>query len=132
MYKITRKSQIIETLQLCNLNGEVVHEIPVEITIDGFIGQYNKCRDKLLATKIAAESKDNSETNVEAYGNAIISLMQLIFGEENANTILQFYDNRYGEMLVDIFPFITEVIQPQLQQASKARMEQFKKMSKRK
>lgn len=128
MYSITRKSKICETLQLCNLDGSVAHQIKVDINLDGFIAKYNHCREMLAAAQSELQKDKTSNSTIEAYGNAIIAIITLVFGEENAKVIIDFYENRYSEMLVDVFPFISEVIQPQIQKASKARMEQFSKM----
>ena len=53
------------------------------------------------------------------FGEAIVDLMVLLFGEANAVTIIDFYDQNYPEMLLEVMPFIQQVIQPKLEEAVK-------------
>lgn len=127
MYQIQRKSRICEELAVLDKDGNIAHTLQVDINIDDFVGRWNKARADLdNANKMLNEDP----SNVEAYGRAVIALLVLIFGEEQTNILLNHYENNYGELLLDVFPFINEVIIPKVTEASAARKEQLRAAAK--
>lgn len=124
MYKITRKSRIVEALALDDSCGnELV--LNVDLTVDDIAKHYNKARETLgMAQNELLKSK--SEMSMEAFGKALFSYLDIIFGEEQRTKLVEFYENRYTELLLDIFPFINDVINPKIREASKQRAEQLK------
>lgn len=130
MYEITRKARLQEKLVLKNTDGTTAHTLNVDINVDEFAGRWNKARATLSEAQEMLQAHD-SEKSLVAYGNAVIGLMQLIFGEDQAATLLTFYENRYTEMLLDVFPFINDCIAPKINETSKARLEQINRAVKR-
>ena len=49
----------------------------------------------------------------------------VIFGEETAGKIVEFYEGRWTEMLLDLFPFINNEIMPKIRAASADRKAQL-------
>ena len=125
MYKIQRKNRIREELQLCNEDGSVELNIPVDINVDEIQGRALKAMQELSRCQAEIRRDPKSDTAIEAFGNAVIALFVVIFGEEGAKQILAFYENSYSEMLVDVFPFITGEILPKIAAASEARKDQM-------
>lgn len=64
---------------------------------------------------VAAVNAPNADAEVifEAYGNAIIAVMDLFFGEKQRNDIIAFYENNYLEMSRVVLPFITDDLMKQ-------------------
>ena len=117
-YKISRAKKIIEELEL--ENGPVLHvEIDVEKVADQFNIAYNKV---VVAEKeLNALSEDYAKRKVapnvsieKSYGEAVIELLKLVFGEENTAEILEYFEGRYIELSAEVFPFIIEVVVPQI------------------
>ena len=135
MYQITRKNKITETLQLCHADGTVAETIEVAINVDQMGSGIYKT-DELVGIAQNTLKKDPRDPKlVEEYGNAIIALFRAIFGDENAERIVSFYEGNESEMLLDIFPFLNDVILPAVREASAHRKEQLEaaaKLSKRK
>ena len=125
MYKITRKNRIKETLQLCHADGSVAHEIEVDLNVDEITGRVNKAREVLGMAQAALKKNPESEAAQEAFGNAVFALFDVIFGKENREKIADFYEGKYTEMLLDLFPFINDVVMPQIMEANADRMEQL-------
>lgn len=125
MYKIQRKNRIREELQLCNEDGSVELNIPVDINVDEIQGRALKAMQELSRCQAEIRRDPKSDAAIEAFGNAVIALFVVIFGEEGAKQILAFYENSYSEMLVDVFPFITGEILPKIAAASEARKDQM-------
>lgn len=48
----------------------------------------------------------------EAYGTAIIDIMQLFFGVDNTEKILLYYENNYIEMSQFVLPYIHDTLVP--------------------
>ena len=124
-YQVTRKNRIKEILQLCNADGSVAHTLAVDLNVDEIAARVNKVYDTLGMAQNALRDEPNSPKLVEAYGEAVTALFRVIFGDEGAETLLSFYEGNYTEMLLDMFPFINEIVMPQIREASAARREQL-------
>lgn len=134
MYQITRKNKITETLQLCHADGSVAETIEVEINVDQMGGGINKAYQLVGIAQETLKKDPHDPKLVESFGAAIIALFRAIFGDENAEKIIAFYEGNESEMLLDIFPFLNEVILPAVREASahrKAQLEEAAKIAKR-
>lgn len=126
-FKLERKKRIVKEIEL---NGEIIR---AEITPDAIIQQFNRCRNDIIRAqaeiaKAQTQKADDSdlEKSYQAFGDAIISLLKLVFGQENTVKILEFYQNNYTEMIEMIFPFIEDEIIPEFQEAVKSERERLK------
>lgn len=128
-YKITRKSKIVESLELCNADGSVAHVIDVDVNIDDIAGKVNKAWELLGMAQTEMEQDPKSEKALTAYGRAVLEVIRAIFGDENAETIVTFYDERWTELLLDLFPFINQVIMPRVKEASVLRKAQLEALT---
>lgn len=126
MYEITRRAKVKETLAVKNADGGVAFEVPVEINVDTFVGRWNKARTALADAQKAA-SDNKSEANAQRFGESVVALMRLVFGDDGAEKIIDFYENDYTEMLLDVFPFIADCIVPKVNAATADRVKQLKK-----
>lgn len=126
MYQVTRKSKINETLQLCNSDGTVAETIVVDINVDQIGSRVNKAYELVGIAQNTFKKDPHDPKLAEEFGNAVLALFQAIFGDENAERIVTFYEGNETEMLLDLFPFINEVIMPKVRDASAARKEQLK------
>lgn len=124
-YQITRKNRIKEELQLCHADGSIAEQIIVDLNVDEITARVQKAYEVLGVAQAALEKEPNSPQLVEAYGNAIVAVFRVIFGDEGTERILKFYEKNYTEMLLDIFPFLNDVIMPQIRAASEARKQQL-------
>lgn len=129
MYQVTRKNRIKETVQLCNADGSVAEEINVDLNVDTIAARMNKAYEMLGIMQNELQ-KDNNPANAEAFGKAVIAVFEVVFGDE-CQKILDFYENSYGEMLLDLFPFINDEIMPKIREASEQRKNQLKELANR-
>ena len=121
MYKVTRTDKLKETFVV--EAGEDRLELTVDIDIDAFIGKYNRTRAELLAA--TDKVKDGGQSAVYGYGEAVVALLRLVFGDEQAAQLLAFYDGRYSALLIDVYPFLNDVVVPEATAASAARRQQL-------
>lgn len=131
MYKIKR-NHLVEDLQIED-NGKTL-DLKVDINVDTILKQYNKAQYRIAqasqAAKEAANEKDMEKVE-EEMGNAIFGLFEVVFGQDQTQKIVEFYDNKALEMLGDIAPFITDVVAPKIQEAQQAIEDRYKQVSKR-
>lgn len=112
-YQAKRKKIFEEDLELTEEDGTVVHTLHVSLD------PYARAKDlsvKYLDLQKAQQgilhldAKQNPEEVVEMAGKAAQDILEAVFGETDAQTIIQFYNGRYAEMVREVFPFITEVV----------------------
>ena len=125
MYQITRKNRIKEELQLCHADGTVALSVDVDLNVDAIAARVNKAYEMLGMAQNALQKAPNSPEALDAYGTAAIAVCNVIFGEDDAGTIVAFYENNWTEMLLGIFPFINNEIMPKIQAASADRKAQL-------
>ena len=132
MYQVQRKNQIKEQLQLVHANGEIACTLDVNINVDKIGPKINKAYELLGMAQLELEKNATSQAAVDAFGEAVLCLFAVIFGESGCEKIVDFYGSRraWSEMLIDLFPFINDEIIPKVQEASAARKQQFLEMSK--
>ena len=131
MYQIKR-NHIVEDLQIED-NGKTL-DLKVDINVDTILQAYNKAQYGIA--KASKDAKDAASENdmakaQEAMGAAILNLFEIIFGEDQTQKIIEFYDSKYLEMLGDIAPFITDVVAPCISDAQQAIADRYKQVSKR-
>lgn len=126
-YSIQRKQRISEVLELRDETGAVIHTLKIELDIEKVAPRLYKAK-KALAGMQAKYAQAPSDEALEAYGKAVVELIAALFGAENAQTVIEFYNERYLEMLTDLFPFITEVIYPRFNDLEAKKIAQFKGM----
>ena len=124
-FVITRKNRIKEELQLCHADGTLALSVMVDLNIDEIGARVSKAYETLGMAQNTLEKSPNSEAAQKAYGEAVIAVFNVIFGEEDAANILLFYEGNYTEMLLDVFPFIDGEIIPKIREASEARKAQL-------
>lgn len=131
MYTVQRKSAIKEDLEIQNAKGNVELTLHVNLFVDNVLSQYNRLRRMLGEAQYELSKDPTSEKTLSTYGATIVALFELIFGAEGVQKLLDYYDNRYTELLEDIAPFVVDVIQPQIDSAMKARASKYKELIKR-
>ena len=139
-YQVGRSRKIRESLELVDDNGNVVTTVYTDIDADKIAKEFNKRVNAIIRAEIAAKSLPKSgeitamtteqaeaaNASVQSYGEAVINLFQLIFGDEGTQTILDFYDNAYFEMSMQVFPFILDVVKPRIEDSVRKMQERAK------
>ena len=115
------------------IDGE---EIPVVLDIYHRVNDLRRKQVELIhaqtAIKQAKGTEDISvvEGAYEAFGNAIISILELIFGDDGAQKIVNYYEGKYDELLYEITPYINDVILPHLHEKSAQNRKKYAKKGK--
>ena len=129
MFELKRSEKIVEQIKL----GDEI--IEVNLDAGAIQARFTKGYNELLRAQSAlngatSDTLDAVSDKLEQYGNAVVGVLQVIFGEENTPKILAFYENNYTEMFTQIYPFIGEVIIPKISEASKRKADELKALYK--
>lgn len=112
MYELKRAPRIKEQLKI----GDEV--IDVDIDVENTAVEFNKRRNAVIAAeqdiKKMRESGEESTAVLEKYGKAITELLVTVFGVDNTQKIVDFYEGRYIELTTEVFPFVINVIGPKM------------------
>lgn len=115
-YELKRSKIIREQLKLGR------ETIKIEMNVDLMAKTFGVAYKKFLAThqnaQLATFTKSgDTEKMLEACGNAVIGVFEIVFGKENAEKIFAYYEDNYLEMATQVMPFINDVIVPQVNAA---------------
>ena len=91
------------------------------------IPQYRAVQLRLVELQKQNQTEPGNEAVINGIGECIVQTMTLLFGEENAEAIIRFYENDLAQMLMDVFPYIRDVIIPQIEKIAKERKQQYRK-----
>ncbi len=138
-YQAKRSKKYIEEFELVDENGEIAHHMEVKLDaaelIKNIHGKYlNLVKALGKIQKYSTEALTHEETTdaMEILGQAMVDMLQVVFGKENADIIVRFYEGRYVEMAQEVFPFFTDVVVPRCDEIIKAQREQIKSKYNRK
>ena len=120
-YQAKRHNTYTEEFELVNEFGEVVHTLHVSIDPGSMVEKLSGQYTELLRTQTEIQSIDPEEKGelIGAYqklGNAVIAILKSVFGDDDTEIILEFYNNRYNEMALEVMPFITDVVIPKIRE----------------
>ena len=118
MAQLKRRKHIVKSLDLLDDAGKIERTLTVDIVVDDFRNRYPKIMGEV---KRAQELIDkNGAEDIEAIAAsqiAVNAVFVLVFGEVQTREFLEYYENRFQEAFLDVIPFITDEIIPEVQKA---------------
>ena len=136
-YQIKRRNHYVEQLELVGEAGKVVHTLNIDLD-PGVVAEdlSRKYLDLVNAREEIDQLKlEKPEELVEAYerlGNAAISMISAVVGKENTEVILKFYDGRYNDLILEVIPFIRDVVVPEVRRMAQEQKKEVLKKYNRK
>lgn len=125
-YQAKRSKKVIEEFELVDENDKVVECLKVDLSAPGLT---EKIRQKYVAlVNVQQEVQginagDNTQEEVmkacTLLGTAVVDLIEAVFGREDAEKIVAFYENGYSEMVAEVLPFISDVVLPRMNEIRK-------------
>lgn len=115
-YQIKKSNRITEDVEFLGENGEVELTLKLDIDIERIAGDFRKAQIAVMNAEKAVKEKQTDEL-LEAYGKAIVNFIQLIFGNENTQKLIDYFDGRYINMMCQTLPFICDVVIPTLKKS---------------
>ena len=127
MYQIKRSEVLSETLQI-EYHGKFL-EVKCEMNVAKKMQEYKKASRSV--NLLIEESRKGTLDDPKKLGEAITALFILTFGEAGTKDIVDFYDDDYISMLLDVMPFFNDVVTPMFNDYKSSKIKQFKKNAKR-
>ena len=121
MYQIKR-NHVVEDLQVED-NGKTL-DLHVDLNVDAILQRYTEAA-RALANVQKEMRKGSTEERLAAFGAAIVDVFAVVFGREQTEQLVAFYDGAYTEMLADVVPFINDVVAPKINEAQQRIMAQY-------
>lgn len=122
MYEIKKTKRLKDELKLVDGERELI--VPVDIDLSNAMLRYNRARNDIIRIQTAKTQ------NAEEMGKAIVTMFSVFFGEDATVQIVEWYENRWDEMLEDIFPYIDGVLVPKMRELSAAKRDKLVAMYK--
>lgn len=116
-YQVKRSAKVVEDLELLSADGTVSEVIHVRLDADAVAGRVSKDYTDLLKLQSRLNSLGETEDKaklLEEIGKAVVTLFRTIFGEEDTEKIIAFYEKDFIDMCRTIMPFITDVVIPEV------------------
>lgn len=116
-YQVKRSAKVEEELELLSADGKKSEMIHVRLDASAVAEKVTKNYTELLniQSKIARTGdKEDKAKLLEEIGNVAVVLFQTIFGVEDTDRIIRFYEDDYVDMCRTIMPFIRDVIVPEI------------------
>lgn len=129
MYKIKRQNHITEQLQIEDNGKELT--LNVDIYVDAITRDYVELGARLNRLRQQIQQKDAPEELITEFGRVITSYFILFFGEEQTEKLLELYEHRYNELLLDITPFLQDVVVPAIVAAQESMKQKYVALAKR-
>lgn len=135
-YQVKRSAKVEEDLELLSADGKVSETIHVKLDADAVAVKASKNYTDLLNLQSRLARQDDKEDKAQLLGEigkAVVILFKTIFGEEDTDRILRFYENDYIDMCRTIMPFITDVVIPEVRkEAQKSRKSKMRSYDRKK
>ena len=118
-YQAKRSKKYVEDFELVDAEGNIKHTLHISLDADDMTVKINRkyvaltrALSETTEAKRKVETAEDLQGVFETLGNAMVDLLQAVFGEENAKILLDFYEDSYIEMSREVLPFISNVVIP--------------------
>lgn len=120
-YQAKRSKIYVEDFELVDAEGNIKHTLHISLDADDMTVKINRkyvaltrALSETTEAKRKVETAEDLQGVFETLGNAMVDLLQAVFGEENAKILLDFYEDSYIEMSREVLPFISNVVIPRM------------------
>lgn len=120
-YQAKKSKKYVEDFELVDAEGNIKHTLHISLDADDMAVKINRkyvaltrALSETIEAKRKVETAENLQGVFETLGNAMVDLLQAVFGEENAKILLDFYEDSYIEMSREVLPFISNVVIPRM------------------
>lgn len=126
--KIRSKNRFSDTLTV--VTGAKSMTLTVGVDLQTLAQSMRKAKEVLAEAQIAA-MKEPSQENMAAMGQALRGLVVCVFGEEQAEKCIAFYEDKPESMLEDLMPYILRRIAPMAARVSAQRRKELEKQARK-
>lgn len=120
-YQAKRSKKYVEDFELVDAEGNIKHTLHISLDANDMTVKINRkyvaltrALSETTEAKRKVETAEDLQGVFETLGNAMVDLLQAVFGEENAKILLDFYEDSYIEISREVLPFISNVVIPRM------------------
>lgn len=124
-YQAKRTSEYTQDFEMVDESGRVVHSIKVALDPSSMVEKLSrqfvdllKIREKVCDMQSDGANYYELKKAYEELGNSVIVILKSVFGDEDTKTILEFYRDRYNDIIQEVMPFIANVVIPDVRRIS--------------
>ena len=138
IYKTGRTKKITDTIELCDESGNVEKALVISLDIDTIALQLSsKYSDYVASSRRLKEAQNSGDKTkfisiAAVYYQTLIDLFEMVFGRENTEAILEFYEHRYLEMAQQLLPYVYMEVLPKIRKSVKQQKNSIKNIFKSK
>ena len=125
---IRSKNRFSDTLTITS--GTKAMTLTVDADLPALAASLRKAKEQLAQAQQTA-LKAPTEANMAAMGQALRGLVVCVFGEEQAEKCIAFYEDKPESMLEDLMPYILRRIAPLAAKVSAQRRRELEKQARR-
>lgn len=125
-YQAKRTHGYIQELELVEVDGTVVHCLKVALDPGSMAEKLSRQHMEIVKAQKEVQAIDISIENgkilLDAYqklGNAVMAEIRSIFGDEQSDIIFEFYNGDYNAIVKEVYPFINDVVIPDIRRIAK-------------
>lgn len=125
-YQAKRSKKVTEELELVDENGSISACLRVDLSAPGLVEKIRrkytdlaKVREEVAEIHAGTHSAEEVMRASTLLGTAVVDLLEAVFGREDAKKIIDFYEERYHEMALEILPFVYDVVLPRIHEIYK-------------
>lgn len=122
-YTIYRKNHFKDEITLHD--GDKVMTLQVDIHIDQIMRDYVKVVE--LIDRVRAGQEKGAGDKTELLADAIRDYLVLLFGADQTERLLAFYEDSPAELLSDLLPYITDKLNPQIAAVQRRMAKSYRK-----
>lgn len=120
-YQAKRRKPFRTDFELVDENGEIKRTIQVVLDADDMVVNISRkyaalTKAMFVTTEMKRQAKNPEQLAkcIAELGEAVVNVLEAVFGVDDAKVIIDFYDGRYVELSQEVLPFISTVVVPKL------------------
>nr|DAP89244.1 MAG TPA: hypothetical protein [Caudoviricetes sp.] len=123
-YQIKRRNHYVEQLELVDESGKIVHTLNIDLDPGAVAEDLSRKYLDLVKAKeetdqLKLADSDDLLGTYEKLGDAAIAMIEAALGKENTKVILEFYSGRYNDLIIEVLPFLRDVVVPEVRRMAR-------------
>ena len=127
MYTLRQNALFTDEIELQKNDGtSEILKIKIDICPE-LVKKYRELQVRFVNLQKCSNSNPGDLKIVEDIGKAVVDVFCLLFGDENAKKIIEFYSDDFQQTAYNLFPYIQNVLVPKFHEVARQRKQAFKR-----
>ena len=121
MYTLRQNALFTDEIELQKNDGtSEILKIKIDICPE-LVKKYRELQVRFVDLQKCSNSNPGDLKIVEDIGKAVVDVFCLLFGDENAKKIIEFYSDDFQQIAYNLFQYIQNVLLPKFQEVASKR-----------